>query len=131
MGANRARDLLMTHLTRPLPDVRLGLAPHPIFGPAVADPDSDVATIPDLDNSDTDTGAYRVILYNDDWHPMDQVVEQVMKACECGKIKAIKITLDAHRKGRAVCYKGGKGKCHNVAKILREIRLQCEVDADD
>ena len=117
----------MTHLTRPFSDVRLG----PSFGPAVAEPESDVTTIPELDNSDTNSGAYRVILYNDDWHPMDQVVEQIVKACECGKLKAIKITLDAHRKGRAVCYKGGKGKCHKVAKILREIRLQCEVDADD
>ena len=117
----------MTHRSLTLADVRLG----PTFGPAVADPESDVITIPRLDDNDGDTGAYRVILYNDDWHPMDQVVEQVAKACECGKMKAIKITIDAHRKGRTTCYKGGKGKCHKVAKILREIRLQCEVDADD
>ena len=113
----------MTHFDLPL------LTPR--CDTAVEDPESDVLTIPRLDDGDTDTGAYRVILYNDDWHPLDQVIEQVMKACECGKLKAIKITLDAHRKGRATCYKGGKGKCHKVAKVLREIRLQCEVDSDD
>lgn len=113
----------MTHLISSCFDVRLG--------PAVADPDSDVLTIPELDDSDSDTGAYRVILYNDDWHPMDQVVQQITKACECSKLKALKIMLEAHRKGRAVCYKGDKSKCHKVARILREIRLQCEVDSDD
>ena len=107
----------------------------PRLDTAVQDPESDVLTIPeiipDLDDSDSSHGACRVILYNDEWHPIDQVIEQVMKACECGKLKAIKITLDAHRKGRAVCYQGNRGKCHKVAKILREIRLQCEVDSDD
>ena len=117
----------MTHLILTSSDVRLA----PSFGPSVADPESDVLTIPELDDTDNDSGAYRVILYNDDWHPIDQVIEQVMKACECGKMKAVKITVDAHRKGRTTCYKGGKSKCHKVAKILREIRLQCEVDADD
>ena len=107
----------------------------PRLGPAVADPDSDVLTvpeiIPDLDDGDSDGGAYRVILYNDDYHSIDEVIAQVMKACECGKMKAVKITIDAHRKGRTTCYKGGKSKCHKVAKVLREIRLQCEVDSDD
>ncbi len=109
--------------------------PTPRLDTAVQDPESDVLTIPeiipDLDDGDSSHGAFRVVLYDDDWHPINQVIEQVMKACECGKIKAIKITLDAHRKGRAVCYKGNRGKCHKVAKILREIRLQCEVDSDD
>lgn len=119
----------MTHFARPRLDT------------AVEDPESDVLTVPDimrdldvtpdLDDGDSTGGAYRVILYDDDWHPIDQVIEQVVKACECGKIKAIKITLDAHRKGRATCYKGNRGKCHKVAKVLREIRLQCEVDSDD
>ena len=115
----------------------------PRLDAAVEDPESDVLTVPDilrdldldatpdLDDGDTSGGAFRVILYDDDWHPIDQVIEQVVKACECGKLKAIKITLDTHRKGRAVCYKGGRGKCQKVAKVLREIRLQCEVDSDD
>ena len=103
----------------------------PRLDTAVQDPESDVLTVPEIDDTDSSHGAYRVILYDDDWHPIDQVIEQVMKACECGKLKAIKITLDAHRKGRAVCFKGNRGKCQKVAKILREIRLQCEVDSDD
>ena len=103
----------------------------PRLDTAVQDPESDVLTIPRTDEPDTGGGACRVILYNDDWHPIDQVLEQVMKACECGKIRAFKITLEAHQKGRATCYKGNREKCQKVAQILREIRLQCEVDTDD
>lgn len=73
---------------------------------------------------------FRVVLYNDEVHNMDEVVEQVMKATACDVEKAIYITLEAHRKGRAVCFKGDRAKCHEVARILREIRLQCEVDCD-
>ena len=105
--------------------------PTPRLGPAVADPDSDVLSIPELDDNDSNTGAYRVILYNDDYHDVEEVIEQVMKACECDAERAVEITAQAHFTGRAVCYKGGKGKCHRVAKVLREIRLQCEVDSDD
>ena len=103
----------------------------PRLDTAVQDPESDVLTIPEIDDPDKDSGAYRVILYDDDWHPIEQVIKQVIKACECGESKAIEITLDAHHKGRATCYKGGKSKCHKVARVLREIRLQCEVDTDD
>lgn len=73
---------------------------------------------------------YRVVLYNDETHNMDEVVEQLIKATACEVDKAIHITLEAHRKGRAVCFKGERSKCHEVARILREIRLQCEVDCD-
>ena len=103
----------------------------PRFGPAVADPESDILTVPQIDDPDNDGGAYRVILYNDDYHDVEEVIGQVMKACECNEERAVEITAQAHFTGRAVCYKGGKNKCHKVAKILREIRLQCEVDSDD
>lgn len=78
---------------------------------------------------DSGTG-YRVILYNDETHGIEEVVEQVVKATACEIEQAVHITLEAHQKGRAVCFKGERGKCHEVARILREIRLQCEVDCD-
>jgi len=75
-------------------------------------------------------GPYRVLLYNDDWHSMDEVVLQLQKATGCDIYKAIAIMMEAHAKGRAVCYRGDRDECHRVAKILREIRLQVEVDCD-
>ena len=93
-------------------------------------PDGDTLTIEATDDGDTASDGYRVVLYNDDHTPVDAVVKQIIKATQCSLIKATKITLEAHHKGRAVCFRGDKGKCHKVALVLREIRLQCEVDCD-
>jgi ATP-dependent Clp protease adaptor protein ClpS len=92
--------------------------------------DSDVLVVPELDGPGSDGDGYRVILYNDDHTPVDLVIEQVMKATSCTPEKAVQITLEAHESGRAVCFRGSRGKCHEVARVLREIRLQCEVDCD-
>ena len=99
------------------------------------------STLPAIDEpiqapetSDGDTSGsgreYRVLLYNDEWHTMDEVVDQVMKATRCTQSRAESITLEAHRRGRAVCFKGERGQCQNVCRVLREIRLQCEIDCD-
>jgi ATP-dependent Clp protease adapter protein ClpS len=71
---------------------------------------------------------WRVILYNDDWHGFDEVVVQVQRATGCNLERAVAITYEAHTQGRAVAYEGSKEKCHRVAAVLREIRLQVEID---
>jgi ATP-dependent Clp protease adapter protein ClpS len=73
---------------------------------------------------------FRVILYDDDWHGMDEVVLQLQKATGCTLERAAEIMLEAHSKGRAICFRGDRDECHRVARVLREIRLQCEVDSD-
>lgn len=79
----------------------------------------------------TETGSdYRVILYNDDYHDMDEVVLQLIKATGYQIEQCLQITLEVDRKGRAICYRGSRDDCHRVTRVLREIRLQCEVDCD-
>jgi ATP-dependent Clp protease adaptor protein ClpS len=74
--------------------------------------------------------AYRVILYNDDWHGFEEVILQVHKATQYTLPICESITIEAHTRGRATCYKGTREKCQEVTRVLREIRLQCEVDCD-
>ncbi len=93
-------------------------------------PDGDTLTIERTDDGDDAKDGYRVLLYNDDHTPVDAVVKQIIKATQYSRLKATRITLEAHRKGRAICYRGARGKCQQVALVLREIRLQCEVDCD-
>lgn len=69
-----------------------------------------------------------VILYNDDWHPYDQVVFQVQKATGYSLEKAVWITHEAHTTGRAIAYTGTLEECERVAGVLRQIRLQVETD---
>ena len=80
--------------------------------------------------TDKTTHGFRVILYNDENHSFDEVILQLQKATGCNLEKAIDIMLEAHTKGRAICYKGGRDDCQKVCRVLREIRLQCEVDCD-
>jgi ATP-dependent Clp protease adapter protein ClpS len=69
-----------------------------------------------------------VILYNDDWHPINQVVFQIQKATGYSLEKAAWITHEAHTTGRAVTYTGSLEECERVARVLRDIRLQVETD---
>ncbi len=71
---------------------------------------------------------WNVILYNDDWHPFDEVILQVQKATGMSLEKSVAIVLEAHNKGRAVCYSGSLEECSRVANILKEIKLHVEID---
>lgn len=71
---------------------------------------------------------WRVILYNDDWHTFDEVIFQLQKATGCATEKAARIAHEVHTRGKAIAFTGEKEQCRHVAAILREIRLQVELD---
>ena len=73
-------------------------------------------------------GPWVVILYNDDWHPIDMVIAQVQKATGYSLEKAMWVTNEAHTTGRAVAYTGTLEECERVATVLRAIKLQVETD---
>src|SRR5688572_27012534 len=73
---------------------------------------------------------WRVILYNDDVHSVDEVIVQLQKATGCDLDTAIRVTLEVDANGRGVRYRGERDDCGRVVRVLREIRLQCEVDDD-
>lgn len=112
-------------LSQALPQVSLLT---PVVNPQIDDPQTDERT--ELDDSETNDTGFRVILYDDDYHSMDEVVMQIQKATGYDELRAIQIMLEAHRSGRAICFRGGRSECHRVAGILRQIRLQVEVDCD-
>ena len=69
-----------------------------------------------------------VILYNDDYHPVDQVVSQVQKATGYPFERCVAIMLEAHTRGRSIAYTGSQEACERAAGVLRQIRLQVETD---
>jgi ATP-dependent Clp protease adapter protein ClpS len=95
-------------------------------GTPTAEPLQETMRAPVEDKGD----GFRVVLYNCDCHTPDEVVLQLQKATGCDVEDAINTMLEAHTRGRAVCYRGGRDQCHQVARVLREIRLQVEVDCD-
>jgi len=99
--------------------------------PFAADPPPEAPGVGTIVLEGTETEAalpYYVILYNDDHHSIDEVVLQVQKAAGVSLHRAFEITMEAHSKGRAVCYTGDIEECEKVAGVLREIKLTVEID---
>ncbi len=89
--------------------------------------------LPELDQRTEDAAAHpaRVILYNDDWHTFDDVIIQLIKATGCSVEVAQAQAWTVHSEGRCQVFEGARAECERVAGVLREIRLQVEVDWDD
>jgi ATP-dependent Clp protease adapter protein ClpS len=70
----------------------------------------------------------KVILYDDDWHTFDEVINQVIKATNCDYDKAQQITWQVHNAGKAVAYAGDMPECLRVSAVLEEIGLHTEIE---
>jgi ATP-dependent Clp protease adapter protein ClpS len=71
--------------------------------------------------------AAKVILFNDDWHTFDEVINQIIKATGYPYEKAEALTFEVHNRGKAVVYSGSLAKCIEVSSILEEIQLLTEI----
>jgi ATP-dependent Clp protease adaptor protein ClpS len=89
--------------------------------------DSDV-----LENEDVLTTIalpYKVILYNDNTHTFDEVIQQVTKAIGCSATRAEAIAWEVHSTGKSVVFDGEMSECLRVSAILEEIALHTQVMA--
>lgn len=71
-----------------------------------------------------------VVLYNDDWHSFDDVIIQLVLATGCDAATAEAHAWTVHTQGKARVFDGPRTRCESVAQVLRQIRLQVEVDWD-
>ena len=79
-------------------------------------------------SSGTDTlDAYRVVLFNDEEHSFDEVIDQIIKATQCSRQKAEQCTWEVHTRGRSIVYFGQMSTCLKVSAILEEIALKTEI----
>jgi ATP-dependent Clp protease adaptor protein ClpS len=70
----------------------------------------------------------RVILFNDEWHTFDEVIEQIIIATHCSYEHAERCTLEVHHQGKALVYHGELTACLRVSAILEEIALHTQVE---
>jgi ATP-dependent Clp protease adapter protein ClpS len=95
----------------------------------VAEPRPEERVLPDQrEETSHSDDVYVVILYNDDYHGMDEVISQLQKATGYDIDRCVFIMLEAHTRGRAIAYTGSESECERVACILRQIKLQVETD---
>ncbi|WP_245683912.1 ATP-dependent Clp protease adaptor ClpS [Rhodohalobacter halophilus] len=88
-------------------------------------PDADVLEKTEEDES-IDT-PWRVILYDDDVHTFDEVINQLIKALGCSVQQAENYTLQVHNEGKATVFEGSFEECLKVNSVLQEIQLITEI----
>lgn len=71
--------------------------------------------------------ASRVVLYNDDWHTFDEVIEQLIKAVKCTYEQGRNFAFEVHVKGKAIVFSGSLKDCLKVTSILEEIALHTQI----
>jgi ATP-dependent Clp protease adaptor protein ClpS len=82
-----------------------------------------------IEDEDTTVGlGSRVILFNDDVHTFEEVIEQIIKATKCSLNKAQEKTFEVHNNGKAVVYSGELTECLKVSAILEEILLHTQIE---
>jgi ATP-dependent Clp protease adapter protein ClpS len=74
----------------------------------------------------TDGG--RVILFNDDYHTFDQVIQQLIKAIRCTPQQGERMAWTVHTEGKCEVYHGPIEECLQVSAVLEEIDLKTRID---
>tara|TARA_B100000575_G_scaffold70758_1_gene55041 strand:+ start:13406 stop:13732 length:327 start_codon:yes stop_codon:yes gene_type:complete len=70
---------------------------------------------------------WSLILYNDEEHTFEEVIQQLIKALKCGRGHAQQLTLKVHSEGKATVFEGEFEECLKRDYILREIELITEI----
>lgn len=68
-----------------------------------------------------------VILFNDEIHTFEEVIDQIVKATGCPMSEAEKFAWQVHLKGKACVFDGAFERCLRVQGVLKEIALVTEV----
>jgi len=72
--------------------------------------------------------AAKVILFNDEWHTFDEVINQLIKAIRCSLKKAEEITFEVHTKGKACVFSGTVDECLRISSVMEEIALHTQIE---
>lgn len=70
----------------------------------------------------------KAILFNDEVHSFEEVIDQIIKATGCDLPTAEGLTWEVHHSGKAIVYTGELVKCLQVTSVLEEIELMTQVE---
>jgi len=70
---------------------------------------------------------WRVILFDDNIHTFDEVINQLIKALGCSRTKAEELTYKVHYDGKAMVFEGSFEECLKINSVLQEIQLITEI----
>ena len=70
----------------------------------------------------------RAILFNDEVHTFEEVIDQLIKALKCDRAKAEALTWEVHSTGKSCVYTGELTRCLEITHVLEEIQLMTQIE---
>jgi ATP-dependent Clp protease adapter protein ClpS len=83
--------------------------------------------LPEIGDSLTKLGRWMVVIYNNDYNSMDEVIAILMHATGCDLQEAMIETWEANAFGKASVHFASKSECGRVAQIIAGIGVRTEV----
>ena len=90
----------------------------------------DTETLHDIDVVESVAlgNAAKVVLFNDNIHTFDEVVNQLCRATGCSEGEADEKANEVHTRGKAIVHEGDLSECLKVTSILEEIALHTQIE---
>ena len=83
----------------------------------------------EIEDTGTITGQpSKVILFNDEVHTFEEVINQIIKATGCNQSRAEALTWEVHTRGKAMVFEGSLEECLRVSGVLEEIALHTQIE---
>lgn len=95
--------------------------------PVLADPEELTRTETKEEVLEAVSTPWRLVLYDDDIHTFEDVIEQLMKATGCSLSVAEDLTWQVHNNGKAIVHEGEFEECLRIDSVLKEIQLVTEI----
>jgi ATP-dependent Clp protease adaptor protein ClpS len=88
-----------------------------------------VVIAPETETADptSGTGEFIVIVYDNDYNTIDEVINILMQATGCGIQEAAMETWEIHNLGKSIVHHGSSEECQRAAAIIRTIGIKVEV----
>ena len=94
---------------------------------AVPEIEIDILQEEEEEEDEDENTPWRVILFDDDVHTFDEVINQLIKAIGCSLSHAEELTYNVHNEGKARVFEGSFEECFKVNGTLKEIQLITEI----
>ncbi|MFI5386208.1 MAG: ATP-dependent Clp protease adaptor ClpS [Fimbriimonadales bacterium] len=85
---------------------------------------------PRVDGPEIGTGRWMVVIFNNDFTPIDMVVIALMRATGCNLKEAEMETWEAEHFGKAPVHFASKDECEQAATIISSIGVKTEVSPE-
>lgn len=95
--------------------------------PVLADPEELTRTETEEEVLEAVSTPWRLVLYDDDIHTFEEVIEQLIKATGCSLSVAEDLTWQVHNNGKAIVHEGEFEECLRIDSVLKEIQLVTEI----